>query len=53
MSDDLKTGERTRNTTLDILRGVAILIVVLGHSIQANLSTSVCVGGVHRSYGIK
>lgn len=27
-----------RNTALDMLRGVAILIVVLGHAIQANIS---------------
>ena len=29
--------EQNRDITLDILRGIAILIVVLGHSIQASL----------------
>lgn len=42
MAYDLKIREGTRNTTLDILRGAAILIVVLEHAIQVNLPT----GGV-------
>lgn len=41
--------DQTRDTTLDMLRGVAILIVVFGHAIQANLLA----GGVLRSYGVK
>ena len=32
---DRQTG---RNNTLDLLRGLAILIVVIGHAIQVNLS---------------
>lgn len=30
-------AEQSRDITLDILRGIAIFIVVLGHSIQASL----------------
>lgn len=36
---DRQTERQTdRNDTLDLLRGIAILIVVIGHAIQANLS---------------
>lgn len=31
------TGEQSREITLNVLRGVAILIVVLGHAIQVSL----------------
>ena len=33
-----KMVQKSRNSTLDVIRGVAILIVVIGHAIQINLA---------------
>lgn len=33
----MRISKQSRNVSLDILRGIAILIVVLGHAIQINL----------------